>query len=103
MRALVLVEPGETPVPPDMLLGLLEAFAAWRDRWRPKMECFEFFSRPRAGWAVFNAEEAELSQALMELPLSPFSMVQVHPTVDGDDALRRLRDTMAQMMAPQPA
>jgi hypothetical protein len=48
---------------------------------------------------VFDAEVSELSQAMMEFPLTPFSSIQVHPTVEGDDALARFTETMKQMLA----
>lgn len=98
MRALVIAEPGPASPPPEAMLGLLEAFAAWRNRWRSKMEAFEFFAGRGGGWGLFNVEETELSQAMMEFPFSPFSTIQVHPTVDGDDALARLTQTMKEMM-----
>ena len=43
--------------------------------------------------------ETELSQVMMEFPFAPFSVIQVHPTVDGDEALKRLTETMGQMLA----
>ena len=99
MRALVIVEPGPVSPPPDALVPMLEAFAAWRERWRPKMEAFEFFAGRGGGWGVFNTDDTELSQAMMEFPLMPFSSIQVHPTVDGDDALARLTETIKGMLA----
>jgi muconolactone delta-isomerase len=103
MRALVLVEPGPIGPPPEAMLGVLAAFAAWRDRWRPKMESFEFFAGRGGGWGVFDADETELSQAMMEFPFAPFSNIAVHPTVDGDEALVRLTETMKQMLSAMGA
>jgi hypothetical protein len=81
------------------MLNLLQAFQQWRDRWRPKMETFEFFAGAQGGWGVLNtADERELSQAMMEFPMAPFSTIHVHPTVDGDDALQRLIETTNQAM-----
>ena len=100
MRALVIVEPGPIGPPPEAVLGILDAFKAWRDRWRPKMESFEFFAGRGGGWGVFNTDdEEELSQAMMEFPFAPFSSLQCYPTVDGDKALQRSRDTTAAMLA----
>jgi hypothetical protein len=99
MRALVIVEPGPVGPPPDQLLGLLQAFAAWRDKWRGRMEMFEFFAGRGGGWGLFDADDLELSQAMMEFPFTPFSSIQVHPTVDGDDALARLTQTTKEMLA----
>ena len=98
MRALVIVEPGPIGPPPDMLLGVIEAFKGWRDRWRPKMEAFEFFPEG-GGWGVLNCSDVEVSQAMMEFPFAPFSKITVRITVDGDDALTRMAATMQQMLS----
>jgi hypothetical protein len=83
-----------------MMGGLLQAFKGWREKWRPKMESFEFFAMGGGGWGVINTtDEKELSQAMMEYPFAPFSVTEALPTVDGDDALDRLIATFNQMMA----
>ncbi len=100
MRALIVVEAGPVGPPPEAMMPTIEATKAWRDRWRPKMESFEFFAGRPGGWGVFNtADEAELSQVMMEFPFGPYSVISVHPTVNGDDALKRLTETMGQMLA----
>ena len=102
MRTLIIVEPG-VPIPPEAVVGIIEAFKGWRDRWRPKMESFEFFAGRGGGWAVLNTEdETELSQIMMEFPLTPFTVTRVHPTVNGDEALARLSATVTQMGGPIP-
>jgi len=99
MRTLVISEPGPVSPPPEAIPLLLEAFRGWRERWRPKMEAFEFFVTG-GGWGVVNTvDETELSQCIMEFPFGPFSAVQARPTVNGDEALARLTQTMTQMMA----
>lgn len=99
MRVLVVSKPA-TPPPPEMFLGIMQAFKAWREKWRPKMEMFEFFAAGAGGWGVINAsDEKELSQIMMEYPWQPFSNTEVLPTVDGDDALDRAIETIGQMMA----
>ena len=100
MRALIVVENGAIAPPPDQLPMLIQAFKAWRNKWRDKMEAFEFFAGRGGGWGVFNtSDETEFSQAMMEFPLNPFSTVAVHPTVDGDDALNRLGETINAMLS----
>jgi len=100
MRTLVIVEPGPVGPPPQAILPMLDAFKAWRERWRSKMESFEFFAGRGGGWGVFNTtDEEELSQIVMEFPFPPFSSIQVHPTVNGDKALDRARETTAAMLA----
>lgn len=99
MRTLIVSEPGTLPPSPEAVPLLVEAFAAWRERWRPKMESFEFFVAG-GGWAVLNTtDETELSQCIMEYPFGPYSAVSARPTVNGDEALVRLTQTMKQTMA----
>jgi hypothetical protein len=83
-----------------MLPGLLQAFKGWREKWRPKMEAFEFFAVGAGGWGVINvADEVEASQVMMEYPFAPFSANELLPTVNGDEALDRLAETVNQMLA----
>lgn len=100
MRTLIISRPSPTPPPMEMMPGLLQAFKAWREKWRPKMEAFEFFAAGAGGWGVLNtADERELSQIMTEYPLGPFSINEALPTVNGDDALDRVIATTAQMTA----
>src|SRR5215208_3487301 len=97
MRVFVLVEP-KFFVSPDMFPSLLEGFADWRERYRDRMESFEFFAGGGGGFGVVNvADEATLNQMMVEYPLLPFSEVEVHPLVDGDTALNQWRQTLQQM------
>jgi hypothetical protein len=86
-----------------MVLQIMEAFREWRNRWRPKMEAFEFFAGTGGGWGVFNtADETELSQAMIEYPWAPFSVTEAHPTVNGDEAMERFIATLKQMLSTMP-
>jgi hypothetical protein len=82
------------------MMPLLVAFQAWRDKWRPQMEMFEMFAGRQGGWGVFRCtDEVELSQMMMEYPFTPYSVLGIHPTVDGDTGLKRLTQTVQQQMA----
>ena len=98
MRVFVLVEP-KFFVSPDMFPGLLEGFADWRERYRDRMEAFEFFAGGGGGFGVFNvADEATLNQMMIEYPFTPFSELTVRPILEGDTALNQWRQVMQQMM-----
>jgi hypothetical protein len=102
MRVLVISRP-KFPPPQEMMAPLLEAFAAWRERHRPIMESFEFFISGGGGCGVINAPDDEaLAQLMMEYPFAPFSDVELHPIMDGDWALAKLRAMFAQA-GPSPA
>jgi muconolactone delta-isomerase len=99
MRVCILVEP-KFPAPPEMAPAMLQGFAAWREKWRPKMKVFEFWAGRGGGMGIAEvANETELSQMMMEWPMAQFSDVDVRPIVDGDEALKRLTATMQEMMA----
>jgi hypothetical protein len=98
MRVFILVEP-KFFVPPDMFPDLLEGFAEWRERYRDRMESFEFFAGGGGGFGVFNvADEATLNQMVIEYPFTPFSELTSRPILDGDTALNQWRQVMQQMM-----
>ena len=98
MRVFILVEP-KFFVPPDMFPDLLEGFANWRERYKDRMESFEFFAGGGGGFGVLNvADEATLNQIMIEYPFTPFSELTSHPILDGDTALNQWRQVMQQMM-----
>jgi hypothetical protein len=98
MRVFILVEP-KFFVPPDMFPDLLEGFANWRERYKDRMESFEFFAGGGGGFGVFNvADEATLNQMVIEYPFTPFSELTSRPILDGDTALNQWRQVMQQMM-----
>ena len=53
MRIFVMSQP-KFPVPPDQVPALIQGFAAWREKYRPVMESFDFFAggfvRHFEGW-----------------------------------------------------
>jgi hypothetical protein len=89
MRALVVARQ-KMPPPAEMMPGLAQGFAAWREQYRDKWESFFFFATVTGGCGIANvANETELFQMILEWPLTPFSDIEVHPVVDGDEALGR--------------
>jgi len=100
MRVCLLIEPGQVPPPPEMMPKIIAAFGHWREKWRAKMEVFDFWAGRPGGLGIANvANETELSQMMMEFPFGPFSHIDVRPIVNGDEALKRLGPTMAEMMS----
>jgi len=78
---------------------MTEGFVAWRERYRPKMESFYFYAGKGGGAGVLNvADEAELSQIMLEWPFTFFSDIDIQPVVDGDVGLKQLQGA-AQAMA----
>ncbi len=70
--------------PLEQLPALWEQFAEWRERWRDKMEAFEFFADSNGGFAVVNvADETELQQMVIENPITQFDEIEVRAVVSG--------------------
>ncbi len=104
MRTLIISRNAAAPMPPELMPATLQAFKAWRDKWRSKMEVFELFASGTGGWGVANtADEKELSQMMLEYPLGAFASVEVIPTVDGDEGLVRMESVLSQFMAMMKA
>lgn len=97
MKVLITARP-QFPVPPEHLGALVGAFAAWREQYRSKMEVFYFFAGKDGGFGILNAaDEAELSQIMLEWPFAPFSHVHVEPILDGDVGLKQLQAAVQAM------
>jgi hypothetical protein len=89
MRVVIISRP-KFPVPPEQALPLFQAFAAWRERYRPVTESFEFFAGGEGGFGVVNvADEAAVHQMMIEYPFGPVSDLEIRPVLNGDQRLRR--------------
>lgn len=97
MRVMVLVEP-QFAVPPEQFPALIQSFVAWREKYRNRMEAFEFFAGSAGGFGILNvADEGTLNQIMMEYAFSPYSHIQVRPILDGDAALAQWQQAVQQM------
>ncbi len=97
MRVLV-ISRQKFPVPPEQLPPMMEAFAAWRERYRSYMESFDFFVSGGGGCGIVNMpDEAMLGQMFMEYPWGLSSDVELHLLMDGDTALTNFQAMLSQM------
>jgi hypothetical protein len=101
MRAFVMVEP-KFFTPEEIFPALLEGFVAWREANREHMETFEFFAGGGGGFGIFNGDEATLNRIMVQYPFFPYSQITVRPILDGDTALRQLREIMSEAMGEGP-
>jgi hypothetical protein len=98
MRFAVIDRGPRFQVPLEQFPTMWEAFAAWRDRYRDKMESFEFFIGGGGGFGVVNvADERELQQMLIEYPFTMYSEIEVRPIADGDASLRQWGEVLQAM------
>jgi hypothetical protein len=87
MRALILART-RNPVPMELAGMMAEGFKQWRNQHRDWLEYFAWFTSGNGGCAIANvANETELFQMMVSWPLQPFSEVETHTLVDGDEAL----------------
>jgi hypothetical protein len=101
MRVLVMSRP-RFPVPLEQFPPRMEAFAAWRERYRPYMESFDFFVAGGGGCGIINMpDEAMLSKMFMEYPWALSSDVEMHLLMDGDTALANFRAMLSEMGSGQ--
>ena len=99
MRVLILDRGPKFPLTPDQVGPMLDQFVDWRDRYRSKMESFEFFING-GGFGVVNvADEKELNQMMLEFPFAFTDELELHPVIDGDTALAQVREALAAMPA----
>jgi muconolactone delta-isomerase len=92
-----------TPVPPDMALGLFDALSAWAKAHQEqgKLEQIWSFAGMPGGGGVANVGSLEEFDALMNgFPLSPFSTIQAYPLVDLEPSLESVRQSIRAMMPP---
>jgi hypothetical protein len=99
MRFLVVSLPGSTPVPPELLTGLLDAERDWRDRYSDRIESYGWFAG-RGGFGIVDAaDEATLSRMVTEHPFTPFAELQIRPIVDADVAAGQVREVLEKIAA----
>ncbi|RIK45866.1 MAG: hypothetical protein DCC58_05150 [Chloroflexi bacterium] len=87
MRALIIAR-GTSAPPPERMVMIADAFKAWREQHRDRMEEFSWFPTGNSGCAIVNvAHEAEILQITSSYPLTPYSDMEVQLLIDGDAAL----------------
>jgi hypothetical protein len=100
VRVCIIDRGARFPIPPEQMPAMWEQFTQWRERWRGKMETFEFFADGNGGVGVVDvADENELQQMMIEYPFSIFDKVELHIVIDGDVSLERWGQAIVQMAA----
>jgi hypothetical protein len=97
MRVMVMSRPKHRLQPQEMPM-LFQGFSAWREKYRHKMEAFEFFLGGGGFGIVDVDDEAALNQLIVEMPFTPYTEITVEPFVEGDTGFRQFREAMAAMV-----
>ena len=101
MRALIITRQ-KFPVAQAEFPGIMQAFAAWRERYKPMMEKFEFFASGNGGCGIVNVpDDQTLARIFMEYPWGSYSENEIHPILDGDIALAMWQEMISQMTGGQ--
>ena len=90
MRFVVIDRGPRFPIPPEQMPAIWQQFVAWRERYRSRMESFEFFIGDGGGFGVVDVDSAEeLQQMMIEYPFLMADQVEVKAIADGDASLRQ--------------
>ncbi len=101
MRFLV-VSQQKQPFPPEAALGLVDAMIGWISKYTAngKLEQIWAFPGENGGGSIVNVDShEELRDIMMENPFTPFVENEIHPLVDVNDTMQRLKQAI-QAMAP---
>jgi hypothetical protein len=97
MRVCIIDRGPQFLIPPDQMPTLWNQFREWRERWRGKMESFEFFADGGGTGIVNVADENELQQMMLEYPFFGLDKLGVHVVIDGDTSLERWGQALEEM------
>jgi hypothetical protein len=101
MRALIIARTRTAP-PTEMMPMLAQGFKDWRAQFRDQLEHFSWFTNGSGGCAIANVvSEMELFQMMVSWPLTPFSDVETHTLVNGDEALEFWAEMIQSMAGGQ--
>jgi hypothetical protein len=100
VRVCIIDRGARFPLTPEQMPVLWDQFTQWRERWRGKMESFEFFVDGDGGFGVVNVEdEHELQRMMIEYPFATLDNVELRIVVDGDVSLERWGQAIQQTTA----
>jgi muconolactone delta-isomerase len=88
------------PIPPEMAPPVMDGMIAWFNKYTQsgKIETGWSDAGRRAGGGILNVDSLEeLDAILTELPIGPFSEVEVQPIVDLLDSIERGKQAFAAM------
>ena len=94
MRVAVIYRP-KHPVPREAIPMMVDAMAAWAEKYGPRFSTLEFFVAG-GGFGVIDIDDsAELNRMTAENPFTTFSEVEIRPVVDPAVGLATLREAFA--------
>ena len=99
MHFLILSRP-RFQTPPELLPGLIEAVAAWREKYRSVTVYTAFYAGGGGGIGVVDVkDEVELNQMMLDFPFSPFSEIEFRALISFDKGVDMWQETIKARMA----
>lgn len=99
MRFLIVTKGNKHLVPPDVLLGMVEAFDAWNAKYADQTEQNWGFAGQPSGGGIVDVDPLETLDAMMtEFPFAILSDIEIYPLVDLPTSLGKLKENLQQMM-----
>ena len=99
MKFLVTTVP-KHPLPPEAAPGLLDALAAWADRYQAegKLDAIWANAGKAGGGGIVNVDSLDELDAIMaEFPVGPFSDIKIVPIVELSESLERVKNAFQAM------
>jgi muconolactone delta-isomerase len=100
MRFLIVTQQ-QSPIPPDMALGMIEGMKQWTSAHRQsgKIEQTWSFAGLGGGGGILNVDSHEELDAIMAgFPFGPFSKIEVYALADLDAGLEAFSNAIRLMM-----
>ena len=98
MKILVIVK-NRHPMPLEAIPSLMDGALAWKRKYEGKMDQLFAFAGMQAGGGIVNVDSAEeLDTIIAELPMAPFSDIEIYPLTDLE-GVWQLRKQIAEAMA----
>ena len=99
MRFLIVTKGNKHLVPPDVLLGMINAMEAWTTKYADQTEQNWGFAGQPSGGGIVNVDSLEMLDSMMtEFPFAAVSDYELYPLVDLTASLAKARENLQQMM-----
>jgi muconolactone delta-isomerase len=97
MKFLV-VSKSKYPVPPEAIPSVIDGAIAWKRKYEGKMEQLYAFAGMLGGGGIIDVDSAEELDTIMgELPLAPFSDIEIYLLTDVEGVWQRSKRIAEEM------
>jgi muconolactone delta-isomerase len=89
MKFLVIAK-NKYPLPPEAIPSLMDGAIAWKRKYEGKFEQIFAFAGMQAGGGITDVDSTEeLDTIIAELPMAPFSDIEIYPLTDVEGVWQR--------------